>query len=124
MDVANVVDPTSAEVNASDVDSPVRVLVQTQTHHVPGDKSTEYGERYDAMLNLICQHVWQRDFDKFRERHWNYHCHFALDNVECWFLIDHYGPDQSPAPDPPIIWYRWTGTELFVYLHFSSYLPL
>ncbi|KAK4234786.1 hypothetical protein C8A03DRAFT_46963 [Achaetomium macrosporum] len=115
MDVPNVVDPTSTEAaaaaNTSDLDSPVRVLVQTQTHLVPGDRSTEFGERYDAMVNLICQHVWQREYDKFRERVWNYHCHFALDNVECWFLVDHHGPDPSPPPDPPIVWYRWTGTE-------------
>ncbi len=119
MDAPNVVDPTSTEAaataaaannnndnnnnnnNTSDLDdSPVRVLVQTQTHLVPGDRSAGFGEREDAMVNLICQHVWQRDFDKFRERDWNYHCHFAVDNVECWFLIDHHGPDPSPPPDP------------------------
>jgi hypothetical protein len=68
------------------------------------------------MVNLICQHVWQRDFDKFRERDWSYHCYFAVDKVECWFLVDHHGPDPSPPPDPPVVWYRWTGTELFVCL--------
>ncbi|KAL2127967.1 hypothetical protein VTI74DRAFT_9919 [Chaetomium olivicolor] len=107
MDVPNVVDPTSTEAaaaaNTSDPDSALRVLVQTQTHLVPGDKSTEFGERYDAMVNLIFQHLWQREYDKFRERVWNYHCHFALDNVECWFLVDHHGPNPSSPPDPPII---------------------
>ncbi|KAH6843404.1 hypothetical protein B0I37DRAFT_346917 [Chaetomium sp. MPI-CAGE-AT-0009] len=121
MDVPNALDPTStsaetaaAASNPSDLDNPVRVLVQTQTHLVPGDKSTDFGERYKAMLDLICQHVWQRGYDKFRERDWVYRAHFALDNVECWFLVDHHGPDPSPPQDPPIVWYRWTGSELFL----------
>ncbi|KAH6615994.1 hypothetical protein B0J18DRAFT_484807 [Chaetomium sp. MPI-SDFR-AT-0129] len=107
MDVPDIVDPTSAAAvdatNTTDHDSPVRVLVQTQTHHVPGDKSTRFGERFDAMLSLICQHVWQREFDKFRERPWDYHCHFALDNVECWFLVDHHGPHPILPADLPIV---------------------
>ncbi|KAK3292990.1 uncharacterized protein B0H64DRAFT_403257 [Chaetomium fimeti] len=117
MEVSNA-DPPSTEAaaaaNASDLDSPVRVLVQTQTHLVPGDKTTHFGERYDAMVSLICQHVWQREYDQFRERDWSYHCHFAVDNVECWFLIDHHGPDPTPPPDPPLIWYRWTGTKFMI----------
>jgi hypothetical protein len=127
MDMPNIVGPTStgaaAAANTDDLDIPVRILVQTQTHLVPGDRSTEFGERYDAMVSLICQHVWQRRYDKFRERVWNYHCYFALDNVECWFLIDHHGPDPSPPPEPPIVWYRWTGIELFVCLELSDCLP-
>jgi hypothetical protein len=112
-------DTTSTEAAAAvdtnhDLDTPVRILVQTQTHLVPGDRFTEFGERFDAMVDLICQHVWQRRYDKFRERVWNYHCHFAVDNVECWLLVDHHGPDPSPPPQPPVIWYRWTGTELSV----------
>jgi hypothetical protein len=80
--------------------------VQTKTRLVPGYKSTDFGKRSDAMLVLICQHVWQRGFHPFRERDWSYHCHFAVDNVECWFLI--------PSPDAPIVWYRWTGTGFVV----------
>ncbi len=126
MDIA---DPASTEAaaaaaNAADLDSPVRILVQTQTHLVPGDRFTEFGERYDAMVDLICRHVWQRAYDKFRERVWTYHTHFALDNVECWFLIDHHGPDPSPPPEPQIIWHRWTGTELFVCLDLSNWMRL
>lgn len=127
MDIPNIVDPTSTEVtaaaNTDDLDTPVRILVQTQTHLVPGNRSTEFGERYGAMVNLICQHVWQRGYDKFRERVWTYHCYFALDDIECWFLIDHHGPDPSPPLEPPIVWYRWTGTELFVCLDLSNCLP-
>ncbi|KAK3898555.1 hypothetical protein C8A05DRAFT_47159 [Staphylotrichum tortipilum] len=92
MDIA---DPASTEAavaaNAGDLDSPVRILVQTQTHLVPGDRFTEFGERYDAMVDLVCRHV-----------------------CSCWFLIDHHGPDPSPPPEPPIIWHRWTGTEFVI----------
>lgn len=128
MDVPNDVDPTSTEAvaaaNTTDDDKPLRVLVHTQTHLVPGNKSTGFDERYQAMRSLICQHVWQREFDKFRERDWWYQCHFSKDNVECWFLVDHHGPDPTPPPDPPIVRYRWTGTELFVSLNLSGCLLL
>ncbi|KAK4139211.1 uncharacterized protein C8A04DRAFT_40906 [Dichotomopilus funicola] len=99
MDAPNMEDPASTEAaatataNTPHLDSPVRVLVQTRTH---------------------LRHVWQREFDQSRERHWNYQCHFALDNVECWFLVDHHGPEESPPPYPPIVWYRWTGTEFML----------
>lgn len=120
MDDRNVVDPISGSTNTttptnasdSDPDRPVRVLVQTQTHLVPGDRFTEFGKRDDAMLSLICQHVWKREFDQFRERRWNYNPYYAVDNVECWFLVDHHGPDPIPPSDPPVVWYRWTGSEL------------
>ncbi|KAK3900817.1 hypothetical protein C8A05DRAFT_45412 [Staphylotrichum tortipilum] len=123
MDAPNAVNPSSTEAttaaataaaNPLDPDRPIRILVQTQTHLVPGDKSTDFFERYDAMVSLICQHVWQREYDQFRERVWNHHLHFALDNVECWFLVDHHGPDKSPSPDPPLVWYQWTGAEFVV----------
>ncbi|KAK3296183.1 uncharacterized protein B0H64DRAFT_397605 [Chaetomium fimeti] len=101
---------------ATENDRPVRVLVQTRTHLVPGDKSANSMVRTDAMENLICQHVWQRDFDDYQERGWDYNCEFAWDSVECWFLVDHHGPDSTLPPDPPVLWYKWTGKE-FVTVH-------
>lgn len=92
----------------------VRVLVQTKTHLVPGDKSTDYGERFTRMENLISQHVWQRDYDGHRERTWNYHVELAIDNVECWFLVDHHGLGPVYETAPPVLWYKWTGAELSV----------
>ncbi|KAK4032234.1 hypothetical protein C8A01DRAFT_41327 [Parachaetomium inaequale] len=56
--------------DAADHDRPVRILVQTTTHLVPGDKSMGFGERVDGMVKLICHHVWQRDYDPLRERQW------------------------------------------------------
>lgn len=104
---------TSA-TDAAGHDRPVRILVQTKTHLVPGDKSTDSWERIERMVKLICHLVWQRDFDKLRERKWLYGCEFAFDNRPCWFLIDHHGPDPEPIPDPPVVWYTWTGTDLSV----------
>ncbi|EAQ89049.1 predicted protein [Chaetomium globosum CBS 148.51] len=102
---------TPATPAAADLDKPVRILVQTRTDLVPGDKSTYSLARKDAMENLICQHVWQRNFDDHRERAWAYNCEFAWDSVECWFLVDHHGPDPMPPLDPPVVWYKWTGAE-------------
>jgi hypothetical protein len=55
-------EPTPPPADTSpdhDHNKAVRVLVQTKTHLVPGDKSTDYGERFTRMENLISQHVWQ-----------------------------------------------------------------
>jgi hypothetical protein len=106
---------TSADAtDAAGHDRPVRILVQTATQLVPGDKSMDFGERVDAMVKAICHHVWQRDYDFLRERQWMHGCEFAIDNRPCWFLIDHHGPDPVPIPDPPVVWYKWTGTDLSV----------
>ena len=94
----------AANDDNDDDDRPIRVLVQTRTHLVPGDKWDPL--RREKMQDLICQHVWKRDFDRFRERGWQYKCHWAVDNVECWLLVDHHGPDPTPPPDPPVLWYR------------------
>jgi len=97
---------------AADEGTPVRVLVRTETQLVPGDKSRTYGARVVGMQNLICQHVWQRNHHPWSERAWDHKCEFMIDNLECWFLIDHYGPDPAPDLDPPVLWYTWTGTRL------------
>ena len=121
-----IVDASTASIEAipttAEPDGPVRILVQTRTDLVPGDKSTKSFVRKDAMENLICQHVWQRNFDDYRERRWDYNREFAWDSVECWFLVDHHGPDDIPPPDPPVIWYRWTGKELLVCLELTCCL--
>ncbi|KAL2171279.1 hypothetical protein VTG60DRAFT_3385 [Thermothelomyces hinnuleus] len=98
--------------------TPLRVLVQTKTHLIPGDQSADFGQRFRVMQNLICQHIWRRDFDRTRERIWS-KGEFALDDHDCWFLVDYHGAGRDPAedrdppdPDPPMLWYNWTGTEL------------
>ncbi|KAJ9132345.1 hypothetical protein NKR23_g11307 [Pleurostoma richardsiae] len=80
---------------------PTRILVQTKTHLVPGDK---YEERCQRMKNLICQFHWKRDFDPNQDR-WHAQAAFGLDDKSCYFLLDH---GQSGG-DVPILWYKWTG---------------
>ncbi|KAK2605552.1 hypothetical protein N8I77_008381 [Diaporthe amygdali] len=91
---------------------PVRILVQTRTHLVPGDV---YGEKIEYMRNMICQHVWNRKYIRGPDR-WNcYGADFDYPDRTCYFLVDHgmtaeHG--QTPNENPPVLWYRWTGDSL------------
>jgi len=86
---------------------PLRILVQTVTNIVPGN---DYAERVEYMRNLICQHHWNRDFDRDQDR-WNvYGHHFGYETRNCCFLIDH-GHSES-SEDPPVLWYKLTGKSL------------
>ncbi|KAH6641262.1 hypothetical protein F5144DRAFT_463765, partial [Chaetomium tenue] len=104
---------------------PLRVLVQTKTHLVPGDKSTYSPTRMTEMENRICRHVWQRDQQQDSERMFSYNTYLMIDNLDCWFLVDHHGFDPRPDVDPPVLWYKWTGTELYkvVPLHLRDPKP-
>ncbi|KAL2187293.1 hypothetical protein L209DRAFT_753239 [Thermothelomyces heterothallicus CBS 203.75] len=51
------------------------------------------------MQNLICQHIWRRDFDRTCERIWS-KGEFFLDDHDCWFLVDHHcikPPLETPS---------------------------
>jgi hypothetical protein len=91
----------------------VRILVQTRTQFVPG-QDKDYWERIRLMRNLICQHVWNRDYDGSRERARHRGCEFAYDNRDCWFLVDYPFTSAEPATQPPVLWYKWTSTSLLV----------
>jgi len=91
-----------------DSTAPVRILVSTATHLVPGDG---FFERTAFMRNLIGQYHWNRDF-KDCDRFEAYNATFGYDNRKCYFVLDH---GQSPDGNDeivPILWYRWTGTLL------------
>ena len=88
---------------------PIRKLVSTTTHLVPGD---EYFAKTEFIQNLICQYHWDRDFKWGSDRFEAYNAVFGFDNRPCYFLIDH---GQSPDGNDdvvPILWYRWTGDSL------------
>ncbi|CAH0047125.1 unnamed protein product [Clonostachys solani] len=88
----------------------VRILLQTVTHLVPG---SERHEKLDFVLNIVCQHHWQRDFDFEQERWSSYRDDFGLDKRRCFFLIDHHGYDHTIQEEQvPVIWYEWTGESL------------
>jgi hypothetical protein len=91
----------------------VRILVQTKTQSVP-NKDKDYWDRITLMQNLICQHVWNRNYDDGRERARHRGCEFAYDNRDCWFLVDYPLTSVKPATEPPILRYKWTGTSLLV----------
>ncbi|CAH0001000.1 unnamed protein product [Clonostachys byssicola] len=96
----------------------VRILLQTITHLVPG---SDRAEKLDFIDNLICQHLWKRNFDNTQERRYFYHDYFGLDNVECYFLIDHHGHDHTVEEEKvPVLWYKWTGESL---VHINQELP-
>lgn len=86
---------------------PVRVLVQTLTHLVPGGDSIE---RTDFILNRMCQHHWACDFQSSKFRWTSYNDDFALDNRRCFFLVD-YGESENDD-DVPVLPYEWTGESL------------
>jgi hypothetical protein len=89
--------------------APVRVLVSTATHLVPGDG---YFERTTFIANVVCQHHWGEDFKLGRDRLETRDADFAFDNRTCYFLIDHGQSPKGGDKNVPILRYRWTGTAL------------
>ncbi|KAI0399362.1 hypothetical protein F4802DRAFT_590067 [Xylaria palmicola] len=98
------------------VPDPVRILVETSTHLVPGRL---HGERVQRMRNVICQYHWRRDFDDGKDRCYVY----GLGGKGpgggggggqprvCFFMVDS-GETASRNENPPILRYRWTGEDL------------
>lgn len=86
---------------------PVRILVQTLTHLVPGGDNFE---RVDFILNRICQDHWNCDFQCPKFRWASYNDQFALNNRRCFFLVD-YG-ESGDDDDVPVLSYDWTGESL------------
>jgi hypothetical protein len=87
--------------------APQRILVQTETHLVPGD---DYHQRCLFLLDLICQLHWNRDFDPDQDRWSVYGAWFGYVNRPCYFLVDH--GQTLNDDDVPILWYEWTGGSL------------
>ena len=108
---------TTMETTASETESsmptplrpepPVRILVQTLTHLIPGN---DYFERNDFILNRMCQYHWSCDFSVPKFRWASYNDQFAFDNQRCFFLVD-YGKSQNDD-DVPVLSYEWTGESL------------
>lgn len=86
-------------------DEPLRILVETKTHLVPGQW---FADKMDNILNLICQYHWNRDLDRKSER-WNAHDnYFGYRDRTCYFVVDHFHGDPA-SQQPTILWYKWTG---------------
>jgi hypothetical protein len=91
----------------------VRILLQTVTHLVPGN---DREGKLHFIRNLTARRQWKRLFDWDQERMWPYHDDFGLDNIKCFFLIDHRGHNHDTTDDQQalVLWYRWTGDFLYV----------
>ena len=88
----------------------VRILLQSATHLVPSD---DREEKLDFVKNVVCQHHWQRDFDRTQERRYPHGDDFGPKNRKCFFLIDHHGHDHTAGEEKvPVLWYKWTGESL------------
>ncbi|KAF5008061.1 hypothetical protein FDECE_5644 [Fusarium decemcellulare] len=74
-------DPTPASGDPSsqlaERTAPVRILVQTATHLVPGDL---YPERLQRMQDIIYQYHWNRDFDHRQDRFYAHGAEFGHDH--------------------------------------------
>lgn len=91
-------------------DEPVRVLVQTKTHLVPGG---DHHKKWRFMIDQIALHHWGSKFQK-DDRCNEYGTQYAYKNRRCFFLVDH-GTSPIGSDDPfhvKIVRYEWTGEEL------------
>ena len=88
-------------------EGPIRLLVQTSTHLVPGDG---WAPKYKFMLNTMCERHFNRRFDDLQDRGSSHGGYFAYPNLRCYFLVDH--GQSSNDDEVPIIWYEWTGKTL------------
>jgi hypothetical protein len=88
-------------------DPPVRILVQTLTHLVPGTCNVN---KTDFIFNRICQLHWNCDFNPLEYRWSTYNDLFAFRNRRCFFLLD-WGR-SSNDDDVPVLSYEWTGESL------------
>lgn len=105
-----VIKSDAAEVFRRYPRDPVRILVRTATHLVPGE---DFVERTGFIKDVICRHVWERDFDHGLDRFHSYHATFAFDNRTCYFLIDHGKCRTGQADeDVTVLRYSWDGKTL------------
>jgi hypothetical protein len=96
-----------AEGIAARLTGPVRIVVQTATHLVPGDA---YFGKCEFMRNKICQAHWKYDWD-YRQHRWAvYGSDFAFANRRCYFVIDH--GQSTDEDDVQVLFYEWTGEDL------------
>lgn len=92
--------------------SPVRILVQTQTHLVPGESGTEKEETVERSIR---KNVLKNKYSKRNDRLYLYNDYFAVPGYHCFFLYDHaLSPvgDDVTDDEIPLLWYRWSGKEL------------
>ncbi|GKZ31581.1 hypothetical protein AbraIFM66950_000156 [Aspergillus brasiliensis] len=95
--------------------SPIRILVQTLTHLVPStDQASDkniYDDKLFTMLDRICQHIWNCDFDGDVHRWYTYGDEFGYSHRMCFFLIDYGTAPDGDDSKVPIVCYEWDGSN-------------
>ena len=88
---------------------PIRILVETKTHLVPGE---DWHGKCLYMLDVICQYHWNRQDIPKQDRWSVYGAEFGYTDRPCYFLVDH--GQSSKDDDVPLLRYQWTGEALLV----------
>lgn len=90
---------------------PMRVLVRTLTHLVPGASAEE---KIRSMCHRISKHQWEYEFSSIDSNVNFQGFEFGYNNRPCWFLMDHgVHPEGSHDPSQvPMKVYNWDGEQL------------
>ncbi|KAJ4412492.1 hypothetical protein N0V82_008761 [Gnomoniopsis sp. IMI 355080] len=87
---------------------PMRVLVRTLTHLVPG---ADANEKFMSMCHRISKHQWGYEFSPIDTNVIIQGGEFGYNSRPCWFLLDH-GEHPTGSHDPslvPMKVYHWDG---------------
>ena len=92
-----------------------RILVQCETDDMPGT----YSEKSLLMANIVCQEVWNRDFNTNPPDCDRLTTYGGWMNRRCFLLIDNGAADKEYT----LVHLRWKGHKLYVLdnLCFYSY---
>ncbi|KAG8166814.1 hypothetical protein KVR01_002503 [Diaporthe batatas] len=92
--------------------SPVRVLVQTYTHLVPGEARPD---KLEFLRKTIAKRVLKMRHNKSTAYMHVYDDLFAIPGRQCFFLYDYASTpigDDIVDDEIPILWYRWSGDKM------------
>ena len=86
---------------------PIRILVQTKTHLVPGN---DYFEKKLFILDATSNRHLNRNYIPEKDRHYTRGAQFGYPDHRCYFLLDH--GQASNDDEVPVMGYEWTGNTL------------
>lgn len=89
-----------------------RIIVRCKSQPVPGQREL----RSQTIANLVCQHVWHRDFGNIQDGVQS-RGQFDRDGDRCYFLVDVGPPDSE---NNKISMYNWDGSCLCVIHAFNT----
>ncbi|PYH34511.1 uncharacterized protein BO87DRAFT_396804 [Aspergillus neoniger CBS 115656] len=92
-------------------DPPIRILVDTRIHLLPGDTNED---RNTFLINHICHLHWHTEFIPSKHRRYAFSTErYPIESTRCLFLVD-CGQTASKEEDEdvPVVYYKWTGGYL------------